>query len=164
MNTEDPTRGEQRIAELEASLAKEQASRSSFLCQMCNGTGQVPLEGMGDSDCPVCDGDPVITYEVFASYSRQIDRYRGVATVAERKQREAAQRDAAKLGYHQTQARRLAGKLAKAREALLVMKTRADSVPDSGNRTEYWQGQQDKSELFSVLLGEALAEIEGAGK
>jgi uncharacterized Zn finger protein (UPF0148 family) len=46
-----------------------------ILCVKCKDTGLLESDGI-KSICPVCDGDPKITYETVAEYARQIDKLR----------------------------------------------------------------------------------------
>lgn len=65
--------------------SKDEIPMTPFLlCQRCKATGYVEDDGV-KRECPVCDGDPKITYEAFAEYAQQIDelllKVRGVAHV-----------------------------------------------------------------------------------
>ena len=46
-----------------------------ILCEKCVGKGTVENEGV-TNNCPVCDGEPIITFATVAEYARQIDELR----------------------------------------------------------------------------------------
>jgi RecJ-like exonuclease len=44
-----------------------------ILCEECEGKGQIFDDGIY-RECPVCDGEPKITFATVKSYAQQIDR------------------------------------------------------------------------------------------
>jgi len=49
-----------------------------MICQECVGTGSVEHDGVSKL-CPVCDGEPLITFQTVKSYAQQIDIQREIA-------------------------------------------------------------------------------------
>jgi hypothetical protein len=57
----------------EENLTALRATRPHFiLCEECGGKGIVEDEGR-ECNCPVCDGTPMITFELVKQYAEQID-------------------------------------------------------------------------------------------
>lgn len=48
------------------------AGEAFILCEECSGMGFIEEDGRQHS-CPVCDGDPKITFATVKEYARQID-------------------------------------------------------------------------------------------
>ena len=46
-----------------------------ILCEECDGKGQIFDEGLY-RECPVCDGTPMINFELVKQYAQQIDELR----------------------------------------------------------------------------------------